>query len=315
MEILSAALIFTVGVVLVIKGGDIFVDAASWIAKAAGIPTFIIGATIVSFATTLPEMLVSCMAAFQGKIDMAIGNAVGSVTANTAMIMAIGFIFLNVVIERGDYLVQSLMLIACAGALWAGSLGGHLNIWACMVLAVIYICFVITNLHQAKAHAYMLREQETEKPSQKEIVKHIGFFLLGTVMIAFGSHLLIKGGSSLALVFGVPERIIAVTFVAVGTSLPELVTTLTAIRRHESALSVGNIIGANIIDLALILPICSIISGKLLPISDVILKIDLPVCFGVVALAVVPLLIRQKATALHGIALLACYAAYLYVTF
>lgn len=314
MEILSAALIFTVGVVLVIKGGDVFVDAASWIAKAAGIPTFIIGATIVSFATTLPEMLVSCMASFQGKIDMAIGNAVGSVTANTAMIMAIGFIFLNVVIDRRDYMPQSLMLIACAGVLWLGSFGGSLALWAALVLAGIYILFAITNLHQGKAHAAMFREQEEEKPSKNEVMKHVGFFLLGTAMIAFGSHLLIKGGSSLAIVFGVPERIIAITFVAIGTSLPELVTTLTAIRRHESALSVGNIIGANVIDLALILPVCSVISGKLLPISDVILKIDLPVCFGVVMLAVVPLLVRQKATVLHGLSLLACYGAYLFIT-
>jgi len=314
MEVLSAALFFAVGVVLVVKGGDVFVDAASWIARAAGIPTFVIGATIVSFATTLPEVLVSCLAAFQGKIDMAIGNAVGSVTANTGMIMAIGFIFLNVVIERREYLLQSLMLIGCATVLWLGSLGGHLDIWACMALSAIYAWFAVTNVHQAKAHAVMSRDERPEA-SRQDFVKHTLVFLLGTAMIAFGSHFLIKGGSSLAVIFGVPERIIAVTFVAIGTSLPELVTTLTAIRKHESALSVGNIIGANIIDLALILPFCTVISDQLLPISDAVLKMDLPICFGVVVLALVPLLVRQKATVMHGVTLLVIYAGYLFATF
>lgn len=315
MEIIIATAIFIIGIALVIKGGDTFVDSAAWIARAAGIPSFIIGATIVSIATTMPEMLVSSMAAYQGKIDMAIGNAVGSVTANTALIMAIAYIFMKVTVERRNYLPQSIMLIACSAVLWLGSVHGSLALWACFVLVAIFFVFMALNLRLAKIHSAFLLEQKKMHPCKKEIFKNIFFFILGAAMITGGSHLLIVGGSSLAVAFGVPERIIAVTLVAVGTSLPEFVTTLSAIHRHESALSVGNIIGANIIDLALILPICSIISGKLLPISDIILKLDLPVCFGTVVLALVPLLLRGRSSKIHGIVLLACYVAYLYATF
>ncbi|MDO4952997.1 MAG: calcium/sodium antiporter [Synergistaceae bacterium] len=313
MGILFAALIFTFGVILVIKGGDVFVDAASWIAHAAGIPTFIIGATIVSLATTMPEMIVSCLAAAQGKIDMAIGNAIGSVTANTGLIMALAFIFMKVVITRKDYLLQCIILIVCAALLPLGSLSGHLSVWSCVMLSVLFAAFMLLNLRQAKEQSSAVRHSE-ERMVQNQIVKNVTLFVVGIIMIVGGSQLLINGGTRLAKVFGVPERIIAVTFVAIGTSLPELVTTLTAIRKKESALSVGNIVGANVIDLSLILPVCSIISGRKLPVSDMMLRIDFPACVAVLLLALMPLLLREKANRIHGIAVLSVYIAYLAVT-
>ena len=314
MELLISTVIFLLGIVLVMKGGDIFVDGAVWIAKAAGIPTFIIGATIVSLATTMPEQIVSFLAAAQGKVDMAIGNAVGSVTANTALIMALAFVFMHVVICRKDYLVQGIILIICAALVWLGAFGNCLSNWASCLLILCFIVFLLKNIQQARAHAKNVAEAK-ETASKKQIVSNVIKFIIGVSMIVGGSQLLINGGSKLAELFGVPERIIAVTFVAIGTSLPELVTTLTAIKKREAALSVGNIIGANIIDLSLILPVCSLISGRKLPISDIIFTLDLPACFAVTLLAVVPLLCRQKATRTQGILLLCSYAAYLYVTF
>ena len=109
--------------------------------------------------------------------------------------------------------------------------------------------------------------------------------------------------------------VIAVTMIAVGTSLPELVTTVTAIIKKESALSVGNIIGANIIDLSLILPVCSLISGQALPVGTESAHLDIPVCLGVTLIAVIPLMVRQKSSRLQGYLMLGCYAAYLLVTF
>ncbi|MGM9597255.1 MAG: calcium/sodium antiporter [Eubacteriales bacterium] len=311
MGIWFSVLLFAVGIVLVVKGGDWFVDAASWIARAARIPTFIIGATIVSIATTLPEMIVSIMASAEGKNDMAVGNAVGSVTANLGLIMAIAFVFLPVIAPRKKYLKQCLILIGTAGILWAGSLSGKVSLWATIALAALFILFTATTIVDAK------QETETEeKPvcNRKEIIKHIVLFAVGAAAIVVGSNLLINGGSDIAVALGVPERVIAVTMVAIGTSLPEFVTTITAIRKKEANLSAGNIIGANIIDLALILPICSAVSGSSFAVSAVSLKIDFPVCFLLTLVAMIPLMIKERSYKIQGIVMLVIYAVYLAFT-
>lgn len=311
MGIWFSVLLFAVGIVLVVKGGDWFVDAASWIARAARIPTFIIGATIVSIATTLPEMIVSIMASAEGKNDMAVGNAVGSVTANLGLIMAIAFVFLPVIAPRKKYLKQCLILIGTAGILWAGSLSGKVSLWATIALAALFILFTATTIVDA------MQETETEeKPvcNRKEIIKHIVLFAVGTAAIVVGSNLLINGGSDIAVALGVPERVIAVTMVAIGASLPEFVTTITAIRKKEANLSAGNIIGANIIDLALILPICSAVSGSSFAVSAVSLKIDFPVCFLLTLVAMIPLMIKERSYKIQGIVMLVIYAVYLAFT-
>jgi cation:H+ antiporter len=311
MALWLALILFVLGIILVMKGGDWFVDAASWIAKAAGIPSFIIGATIVSIATTLPEMIVSVIAAIQGKTDMAIGNAVGSVTANTALIMAVAMIFMVVTISRRDYLRPCLLLIAASALLWIGSVTGSLKIWASLLLAVIFVVFMSQNVRQARTH----RESADREPVEKgQTGKNVLLFIAGAAGIVLGSECLVNGGSAIAAALGVPERVIAVTMVAIGTSLPELVTTLTSIRKKESSLSVGNIIGANIIDLTLILPICSLVSGKPLPVAAASIRYDLPACLLVTLVALVPMLWKEKASKAQGILLLVIYAVYLFVT-
>ena len=311
MEIYISVLLFAIGIVLVVKGGDWFVDAASWIARAANIPPFIIGATIVSIATTLPEMIVSVMASVQGKNDMAVGNAIGSVTANTGLILALAFIFLTVVTPRKEYLKQCLILIGTAGILWLGSLGGTVRPWATMALFLLFVLFTAMNIIDAKQ-----KPITEDKPdcSGKEILKHILLFAIGAAGIVIGSNLLINGGSDIATALGVPERVIAVTMVAIGTSLPELVTTLTAIRKKQAHLSAGNIIGANLIDLALILPICSLVSGSSFAVSAISLQIDFPFCFLVTLIAMIPLLVKERAYKIQGVLLLLTYGVYLILT-
>jgi cation:H+ antiporter len=311
MALWLALILFVLGIILVMKGGDWFVDAASWIAKAAGIPSFIIGATIVSIATTLPEMIVSVIAAIQGKTDMAIGNAVGSVTANTALIMAVAMIFMVVTISRRDYLRPCLLLIAASALLWIGSVTGSLKIWASLLLAVIFVVFMSQNVRQARTH---MESADREPVEKGQTGKNILLFIAGAAGIVLGSECLVNGGSAIAAALGVPERVIAVTMVAIGTSLPELVTTLTSIRKKESSLSVGNIIGANIIDLTLILPICSLVSGKPLPVAAASIRYDLPACLLVTLVALVPMLWKEKASKAQGILLLVIYAVYLFVT-
>ena len=159
-----------------------------------------------------------------------------------------------------------------------------------------------------------LKVEKEEQADKNDIAKNILFFIIGAAAIVIGSRLMVNHGSEIAMILGVPERIIAVTLVAVGTSLPELVTTITAIAKKESALSIGNIIGANIIDLSLILPICSLVSGKPLPVIGNCLTIDIPASLIVTLVATLPLLVKQKSSKLLGILLLILYGVYLFIT-
>lgn len=309
MDMFICLMLFAVGIALVVKGGDAFVDAASWIAKAMDIPTFIIGATIVSLATTMPEMIVSVMAAAEGKVDMAIGNAVGSVIANTGLIMAVAMVAMNIPCSREKYLPQCLLLIAASAALLIGCRGGRLNVLWSLMLTLIFLLFMGENLRRAKSE--MKSAQEHQSADKGELARNIVKFIIAAAAIVLGSRFMVDNGSRIAYLLGVPERIVALTLVAIGTSLPELVTTLTAIVKKESALSIGNIIGANIIDLSLILPISSMAAGEPLPVSAQSLWMDLPACLLITLLAILPLMLREKASKLQGAALLAGYGVYL----
>lgn len=310
MSIWVELLLFVVGLILIVKGGDLFVDAAGWIAEVSGIPKFIVGATIVSLATTMPEMIVSIMAAAEGKVDMAVGNAVGSVTANTALIFAVAMLFMSIKLTRRQYLTKSLLLLASSTVVLLASLTGQFQFGGTIVLFLLFFVFIFENVKQAK-----LEMQDSKKPeySGKELVKNIVMFVLGAAGIVVGSRLLVNSGSAIAAYLGVPESIIAVTLVAVGTSLPELVTTITSIIKKQSSLSAGNIIGANIIDLCLILPLCDLVSAEKLPISHQSIVLDMPACLLVVVMCIVPLLLRQKSSKVQGAALLAVYIGYLVV--
>ena len=308
-------LLFALGIVLIVKGGDFFVDAASWIAEVSGIPKLIIGATIVSVATTLPELLVSVMAAIGGKTEMAVGNAVGSVTANIALIMAIALIFMAGPIKRKDYLVKSLLMIGSAVIIAVCAFFGEVNIIFSILLLIIFIIFIIENVISAKRSS--LEDggdgNEAVKKDGKTIVINILKFGLGAAGIVWGADLLVDNGSEIARWLGVSERIIGVTIFAVCTSLPELFTTITAIAKKQSSLSAGNIIGANIIDMTLIMPLCSVVSGASLVIASTAI-LDLVACLVVGLVALVPALIMKKFAKWQGFLLLALYVVYVTLT-
>ena len=316
MELAITVFLFIAGVIFVVKGGDYFVDAASWIAEVSGIPKLIIGATIVSVATTLPEMLVSVMAATQGKVDMSIGNAIGSVTANIGLIMAIALISMPGIIRRGDYLLKSLLMLAASAIIVACGFLGEVNLMFSFVLLAIFLIFLWENISAAKQTLTLkANEQKDSALTDRNtvIINTIKFFV-GAVGIVWGADLLVDNGSELARLVGVSERIIGVTLVAVGTSLPELITTVTAIAKKQSALSVGNILGANIMDLTLIMPLSALISGQSLPISATSARIDLPACLIVGLIAIVPAMTRSKFSRWQGFCLLTVYTAYVICT-
>ena len=302
MALLGNGLALILGIALVVKGGDAFVEAAGNLARRLGLPAFLVGATVVSLATTLPEMMVSVLAAGQGKTEMAIGNALGSVTANTGLIFAVAMAIMPGIKLEG-LTIPGLLLLGAGVSLWLGCSGGVLTWWGVILLVGICIGFLVYNARRAARH---IREEKDDSASP-----WLWKFLLGSAGIVAGSQLLVNGGSGLARSLGIPEGIIAATLLAVGTSLPELVTSLTAIRKGELALSVGNIIGANIIDLTLILPLCSLASGGGLPLTGQNLFLDLPVCIGILAVAVLPLLVTKKSNRVQGVLLLLLYGCYL----
>lgn len=303
-------LLFGLGLLCIIKGGDWFVDAASWIAEVSGIPQFIIGATIVSLATTLPEVLVSVMAAASGSVEMATGNAIGSVTANTGMILGISIVAMPAVIERRKYLPKSIIFIGSIILLWALSLSGELSMIGAFIMLAVFILFIAENISEAKKDLGTAKNVEVKK-DKKTVIKNIALFIIGAAGIVLGSQLLVDNGTVIATdILGIPERVVSLTMVAIGTSLPELVTTITAIAKKQSALSVGNIVGANIIDMILILPLCSFIMGGSLPVAWTTLWIDLPISLAVAVIALVPALISGKLHRWQGVLSLTVYAGY-----
>ena len=306
-------LLFVLGLVLIIKGGDWFVDAAGWIAEVSGIPRFIVGATIVSVATTLPELFVSSIAASKGQAEMAIGNAIGSVTANTALIMALSMVFLPVTLKRKDYLFKSVLLMGTVALLWALCGDGTLPVARGVIMFVVFALFIWENVKAAKKEDANEPEEKPEKPTRQTVLKNIVLFVLGAAGIVIGSDLLVDNGTLLAQRLGVPENVVALTAVAIGTSLPELVTAITSIVKKEASLSVGNVIGANIIDTALILPVCSVISGGTLQVAASTVRVDMPVCLAVTMIALIPALISQRFRRWQGVVLIAIYVAYLLV--
>lgn len=306
--LLVATIIFVVGIFLTIKGGDWFVDSASWFAEATGIPKFVVGATVVSFATTLPELLVSVRAAMNGSAQLAIGNAVGSVTANTSLIMGVSLVAMSGVISRKSFSLKGGLLLGAVVGLLLLSLGNQLPTWSAYVLWAIFLAFMISNLIEGKKSA---GADKAESYDKKDIPSKVLFFVLGTASIIFGAEFLVSSGKTIATAMGISETIIGFTVIALGTSLPELVTTLTAIRKKESSLSVGNIIGANIIDTTLILPLCAVINGEALPVDQVNIVFDFPVCITACAIAVVPTIIQGRFKKWQGFALLTVYALYM----
>lgn len=339
--------LFVVGLVLIIKGGDWFVDSASWMAEVLGVPKFIIGATIVSIATTLPEMLVSIIATIDGKVDMAAGNAVGSVTANTAMIMGIFIVCMPFAVKRKEFAPKALMMLGAGVALALGAgltaletktVNGVAGEWhtlsmvGTIVLFAIFIAFFIENFLSMKNSSTQIepdpngigiQEEDGITPTKanttgKDWAINLVMFVVGAVCIVVGAQVLINGGTRIARELNIGERVIGVIAVAIGTSLPELVTTITALRKKEGALSVGNVLGANIIDLTLILPICSFVSmgktGNALVVSSGSV-FDMIVCVAAICIAVVPTIFTKKFHRWQGVVSLAGYLGYVIYTF
>ena len=315
--ILSIAL-FAVGLVLLIKGGDWFVDGATGLATRFHLPDIVVGATVVSIGTTLPEVMVSATGALLGQGAMAYGNAIGSIICNTSLIAAI-----SVACNPGPGNVKTMKMPVIfffgSAALYclAAYVLGEFPRWMGFVMLTIFVVYTYLNVRNGLKNPEAASEEEEETDGKaRSLLMELLLLVVGAAVIAVGADLLVEHGTIIAQGLGVPETVIALTFVALGTSLPELVTTITSLKKGRASLGIGNVIGANVFNLVLVSGVAVSLApfevpvGKLLMGHNASLVLDIPLMLAVMLLLTVPALAKKKLARWQGIALLCIYAAF-----
>lgn len=309
-------LLFIIGLALLIKGGDWFVDGATGIAHHFHIPELLIGATVVSIGTTLPEVMVSATSAVGGHGEIAYGNAIGSIICNTSLIAALTIAVHPGKVERRS-LISPVVFFFIAAAIYTFTAcsSGHFSRTTGLILLAVFVVYMIYTVMQMKK--VPTDKQAPEQPVEETPMgKNIILLAVGAILIAIGANLLVDNGTLIAAALGVPESVIALTFVALGTSLPELVTAITSLIKGHGALSLGNVIGANLFNLVLVSGISVTLAPFDIPQSASVagrnasLVVDIPVMLFVMLFLTIPSMIRGKLTRIQGIVLLIIYAAY-----
>lgn len=318
---ITAVILFSIGLLCLIKGGDWFVDGSTGIARKFHLPELLIGATVVSIGTTLPEVMVSTTSALTGHGEIAYGNAIGSIICNTALIAAI-----TITVKPGPVNKKTLktpvLFFFTAAVIYASVayFTGYFSRIVGFVMLGIFIAYMVANVLQMKNNPSE-EEEEGEEGAEGSITKHLVFLVIGAILIAVGANLLVNNGTLIAQGLGVPESVIALTFVALGTSLPELVTAITSLVKGHGALSLGNVIGANVFNLVLVSGVSVTLSPFSVPQNSVLfghnasLVLDIPVMFAVMLLMTVPALVRGKLSRMQGILLLLIYAVFCTIQF
>ncbi len=321
-------LLFTLGLILLIFGGNRFVDGATGIAYHFHIPELIVGATIVSIGTTLPEVMVSATSALGGHGEIAYGNAIGSIICNTSLIAAVTIAVRPGKPDRRSLVVPVLFFFAAAlFYTFTAYRFGHFSRSSGIILLALFLVYMVYiirhNLPERSANSSSSlsasggeKKAEDKQKEAHSIIMNLLSLVIGAVTIAIGADLLVDNGTLIAQALGVPESVIALTFVALGTSLPELVTAITSLIKGHSSLSLGNIIGANLFNLVFVSGISitlapfDIPQGSMIAGHNASLVLDIPLMFVVMLILTLPVFIRNKLSRIQGIALLALYAAY-----
>ena len=316
---LIPVLLFIVGLLFLIKGGDWFVDGASALARRFHLPELLIGATVVSIDTTLPEVMVSTMSALSGHGEIAYGNAIGSVICNAALIAAITIAVRPGKVDPKTLKMPVLFFFAAAAIYCVAAYGfGKFTRPMGFIMLAMFVAYIAANIHQMKnAPAEEHEEEEETMPLPRMLM----LLVLGAVLIAMGANLLVDNGTLIAKALGVPESVIALTFVALGTSLPELVTAITSLIKGHSDLSLGNVVGANVFNLVLVSGVSVALAPFTVPQSATIfgmnssLVLEIPVMIAVMVLLTAPALVKGKLSRVQGVALLVIYAVFCGIQF
>ena len=317
---LKPIILFIIGLACLIKGGDWFVDSATVIAKKFHVPEIIIGATVVSIGTTLPEVMVSATAALNNNGAIAYGNAIGSIVCNTSLIAALTIAIRPAPVNRKAITMPVLFFfISAAIYLVAAYLFGSFDRWLGIVMLVVFTVYMVLTVRQGFKNPVNVPDHEEETAEgKKEDPLWVSIIVLvaSAAIIAVGTDMLESSSVSLATMAGIPTEVVGVTIVALCTSLPELVTAITALAKGHGALSLGNIIGANIFNLVLVSGVAVTLSPFQVPMGSEILGMntslvmELPLMVGVMALMTLPALLKKKLFRWQGIALLSIYAIF-----
>ena len=316
---LIPVLLFIVGLLFLIKGGDWFVDGASALARRFHLPELLIGATVVSIGTTLPEVMVSTMSALSGHGEIAYGNAIGSVICNAALIAAITIAVRPGKVDPKTLKIPVLFFFAAAAVYCVAAYGfGKFTRPMGFIMLAMFVAYMAANVIQMKN---VPAEQNDDEEEAMPLPKMLVLLVAGAVLIAVGANLLVDNGTLIAQALGVPESVIALTFVALGTSLPELVTAITSLIKGHSDLSLGNVVGANVFNLVLVSGVSITLAPFTVPQSATIfgmnssLVLELPVMLAVMVLLTVPALLKGKLSRAQGVALLVIYAVFCGIQF
>lgn len=303
--IIVSIILLILGFVMLVKGADWFVDGASGLASRLGIPQLVIGLTIVAMGTSLPEAAVSITAAIKQNAGISIGNVLGSNILNILIILGITAVLISVAVQKSTLFYEiPFMLVITAVLLAMGVTGQEVTRIEGILLLILFVLYLV--------YLYFLSKQSKEDRESKEekslsVGKCIFFIILGGIMIVWGSDLAVKGASDLARIFGVSERFIGLTIVALGTSLPELVTSVTAARKGNADIAIGNIVGSNIFNILFVLGISSAICDIPYALSfrvDAVIAIIAGVLLWLFSIR------KKKLTRSGGVVMLMAYAGY-----
>ncbi|MCI7275815.1 MAG: calcium/sodium antiporter [Cuneatibacter sp.] len=303
MQIVLSVLMLVVGFVLLVKGADWFVDGAAALAGKLGIPQLVIGLTIVAMGTSLPEAAVSITSALHGSTGITVGNVVGSNIMNILVILGTSAVITNVRIQKSTLKYElPFMLLITVAFLVMGMLGGEFTRLDGVILLGFMIVYLIYLLNLAKKGT-----EEEEEFKDMPIWKCVVGIVLGAVMIVGGSNLVVDGASDIASAMGISDRIIGLTIVAFGTSLPELVTSVSAAKKGNAGIAIGNIVGSNIFNILFVLGATALICP--VPFASQFL-IDSLVAIGAGLLLWFGTMKHKELRRPVGIVMLVCYAVY-----
>ena len=313
----GSLLLFAVGVVLLIKGGDWFVDSAVGIAKRFKVPEIIIGATVVSIGTTLPEVMVSVTAAVNNNGAIAYGNAIGSIICNTALIAALTIAIRPAPVDRKTVVTPVLFFFVSAAIyMVAAYIFGRFDRWLGIVMLLVFGVYMAMTIYKGFKNPAVEHGEEAEEEDSGSLLKNLIVLVASAGLIAVGADMLEGSSVSLATMAGIPTEVVGVTVVALCTSLPELVTAITALAKGHGALSLGNIIGANIFNLVLVSGAAVTISPFVIPEGSKLFGyntsqlFEIPLMVAVMALMTLPAVAKGKLYRWQGVLLLGIYVAF-----
>ncbi len=299
------------GLIGLIVGGEWLLRAAVGTSNRFAIPKFIIGMTIVSFATSLPELIVSVRSALEGYPDLALGNVVGSNIANLGLVLGVVLLFTRIEVSKSFYQSDWPMMFIASILLWVFIQNGTITAFEGLALVILLVVMLVYLLRLKDKSDFVEDDLNTLLSWPK-----IGLFIVfGSAFLAFGSELLVNGAVQVASQLGVSERIIAITVVSVGTSVPELAASLVAIAKKENAISIGNLLGSNLFNILAVLGITSLIH-PLTVVDNTLLDFDIYVMIGIAAL-LISLVFLPKRMEMYwrdGLVLLAVYVLFIATT-